>query len=41
MTDQIIIEKAKRIKILILDIDGVMTDVGRIKRDNAGSEPTL
>jgi len=32
-----IIEKARRIKLLVLDVDGVMTD-GRLIYDNFGDE---
>ncbi len=34
MTDSIVIEKLKRIKLLLLDVDGVMTDGGIIYNDH-------
>ena len=37
MTDKKIIEKARKIRLLILDVDGVMTD-GSIILDNEGNE---
>ncbi|WP_439097699.1 hypothetical protein [Methylocucumis oryzae] len=36
-SDLAIIEKAKQIKLLILDVDGVLTD-GRLYFDNDGNE---
>lgn len=36
-TQQILIEKAKKLKLLILDVDGVLTD-GRLFFDNEGNE---
>jgi len=35
MVDQSIIQKAKKVKILLLDVDGVLTD-GRIVYDSGG-----